>query len=192
MLSETELKIIAAFFPEGTERATKEIEKRSKYSHERVYSTLEALAKKGILSKKKIGKASVYNIFRFTDTIYLAFVYYSINKKDKFIKRHTSVWNALDEFIRKTKPTLAIVFGSYSKGEVREKSDVDVLCIGRKETEKTALSLRHKYNFNITPVIVKKEDFRNIKSENTELWEDLINFGIVLKGQEIFYELVYG
>jgi len=38
ILNETELKILAAFFPEGIERTTKEIENRSGYSHERAYS----------------------------------------------------------------------------------------------------------------------------------------------------------
>ena len=59
MLNETELKILSSFFPEGTERTTKEIESRLGYSHERAYSTLKALEEKGILSKKKVGKALV-------------------------------------------------------------------------------------------------------------------------------------
>ncbi len=87
---------------------------------------------------------------------------------------------------------MVILFGSHSKGEAKERSDIDVLCvIGSTETEKIALSLRHKYNVKISPAIVSKEDFRNIKSENPELWEELVKFGIALKGQELFYDLVY-
>lgn len=192
MLNETELKILYAFFPEGTERTTKEIEDRSSYSHERAYSTLKILEKKGILLKKKVGKALVYSIKKFDDSVYLAFTYYSLNKKNTFAKKYSSAWKAIDEFINKTKLEMVILFGSYSKGEVKERSDVDVLCInGNSEAEKIALSLRHKYNLKIAPVIVDKEDFRNIKSENPELWEELIKFGIILKGQELFYDLVY-
>jgi hypothetical protein len=66
------------------------------------------------------------------------------------------------------------------------------LCVnGNSETEKIALSLRHKYNLRITPVIVSKNDFNNIKTENPELWDELIKFGVVLTGQELFYDLVY-
>ena len=229
MLNETELKIIAAFFPEGTERATKEIENRSGYSHERVYSTLAALEKKELLTKKKVGKTLVYSIAKFNDAIYLGFAYYSIDKKEQFIKKYPLIWNALEEFMNKSKPELAILFGSYSKGEAKERSDIDILCIGEgdkiemsetairnlaasarsKKTvsehaqehapyfstsvlDKIALSLRHKYAFKISPAIVKKNDFKNIKTENPEFWSDIINLGIVLKGQELFYELVYG
>lgn len=192
MLTEAELKVLSAFFPEGTERTTKEIEERSHYSHERAYSTLNALEEKGILLKKKVGKALVYSIRRFDDLIYLSFTYYSINKKNNFVKNYPFAWNAVEEFVNKTKPEMVVLFGSYTKGEASERSDIDVLCInGSSETEKIALSLRHKYNLRIAPVVVSKEDFKNIKSENPELWEEIIKFGVVLKGQELFYELIY-
>ncbi len=193
MLKDTELKILSAFFPEGTERTTKEIEERSGYSHERAYSTLKTLEEKRTLIKKKVGKSLVYSIRKFDDSVYLAFTYYSLNKKTGFVKKYSRVWNALDEFIGKTKPEMIVLFGSYPKGEAKERSDVDILCInGNSETEKIALSLRHRHNLKIAPVIVNKGDFRNIESENPELWGELIKSGIVLKGQELFYDLVYG
>ncbi|MDD2777935.1 MAG: nucleotidyltransferase domain-containing protein [Methanocellales archaeon] len=192
MLNEAELRIISAFFPEGIERATKEIEDRSGYSHERAYSTLKTLEEKGVLSKKKVGKALVYSIKKFDDMVYLSFAYHSLNRKDRFIKKYSSVWGAIEEFINKTKLEMVVLFGSYSKDEAKEKSDVDLLCVnGNSETEKIALSLRHKYNLRMSTVIVRKEDLQNIKSENPELWDDLIKFGVVLKGQELFYDLVY-
>ncbi len=192
MLNKAELRIISAFFPEGIERTTKEIEDRSGYSHERAYSILKTLEEKGVLSKKKVGKALVYSIKKFDDMVYLSFAYHSINRKSRFIKKYPSAWRAIEEFIDKTKLELAVLFGSYSKDGAREKSDVDLLCVnGDLETEKIALSLRHKYNLRISPVIVRKEDFPNIKSENPELWDELIKFGVVLKGQESFYDLVY-
>lgn len=192
MLNKTELKILSAFFPEGTERTTKEIENRSGYSHERAYSTLKTLEKKGILSKKNVGKALVYSIKKFDDSIYLSFTYYSLNKKNAFVEKYPSVWKAIEEFISKTKLEMVVLFGSYSKDEIKERSDIDILCVnGNSEIEKLALSLRHKYNLKISPVIVNKEDFRNIKSENPELWEEIVKFGIALKGQELFYDLLY-
>lgn len=192
MLNETELKILSAFFPEGTERTTKEIEERSGYSHERAYSTLKSLEERGVLLKKSVGKALVYSVKKFDDSVYLAFMYYSLNKKNAFVKKHPSIWKAVEEFISKAKLEMAVLFGSYSKGEAKERSDVDVLCInGNSEAEKIALSLRHKYNLKITPVIVNKDDFRNIRSDNPELWEEIVKFGIILKGQELFYDLVY-
>ena len=192
MLNEAELKVLSAFFPEGIERTTKEIEERSGYSHERVYSTLKSLEKIGILVRKRVGKTLLYYIKKFDDTIYLAFIYYSISRKNSFVERHPSIWKALDEFINKAELDMAILFGSYSKGEAGKRSDVDVLCVGgNTETERIALSLRHKYNIRITPIVITRRDFVSIKTENPEFWEELIKFGIVLKGYELFYELVY-
>ncbi len=144
------------------------------------------------MSKKKVGKALVYSIKKFDDMIYLSFAYHSINRKNSFIKKYPPAWKAIEEFINKTKLEMVVLFGSYSKDEAKDKSDVDLLCVnGNSETEKIALSLRHKYNLRMSTVIVRKEDFQNIKSENPELWDELIKFGVVLKGQELFYDLVY-
>lgn len=192
MLSETELRILSAFFPEGAERTTREIEYRSGYSHERAYTTLNSLAERGILLKKSVGKALVYSINKFDDVLYLAFAYYRLNRKSLFAKRYPIAWNAIEEFINKAEPKMAVLFGSYSRGEAKGRSDVDILCVaGRPETEKIALSMRHKYNLKISPVINREQDFGNIKSENPELWAEIVNFGIALKGQELFYELIY-
>ena len=192
MLSETELKILAVFFPEGTERTTKEIEDRSKYSHERVHSTLTQLEQKHVLNKRKIGKTALYSISRFADFIFLAFMQYSITKKHNFFEKYPLVLNALEDLIKTDAPDLVILFGSYPKGEAKKRSDVDVLCVGgSSKIEKTALSLQHRYNLKITPVVVKKRDFRNIKIENPQFWEDLIYSGIIIKGFETLYDLVY-
>lgn len=193
MLNETELRIMSAFFPEGIERTTKEVEERSGYSHERAYSTLGILEKKGILSKRNVGKSLVYSVNKFDDIVYLAFAYHSISRKTQFIHQYPQVWKAIEDFLNDAKPEMAVLFGSYSKGEAKERSDVDLFCVnGAPETEKIALSLRHKYNVRMTPVIVKKEDFRNIKRDNPELWDDVVKFGVILKGQELFYDSVYG
>ncbi len=52
MLNETELRILPAFFPEGIERTTKEMEDRSGYSHERAYSTLKTLEERCFVKKE--------------------------------------------------------------------------------------------------------------------------------------------
>lgn len=192
MLSETELRVLSAFFPEGCERSTKEIEARSGYSHERAYSALNMLEEKEILSKRRVGKALVYSIKKYGDPAYLAFTHYSLGRKGAFAKKYPQAWNAAEEFISKAKPEMAVLFGSYSKNAAGKKSDIDILCVnGAPETEKIALSLRHKYNLKISPVVISKEDFRKISSDNPELWEEIVRFGVVLKGQELFYDLLY-
>jgi predicted nucleotidyltransferase len=191
MLDDVELRVLAGFFPDAGEKTLKELQGRSGYSYERVYSALKSLEQKGLVSGRKVGKTLVYAILTSSDAALLAFTYSTVSKKEQFTKKFPNVWKVLDEFLAKASLQMAVLFGSYAKGEVKEGSDIDLLCVNGDDAEKVALSLRHKYNLRITPVLVKKGDFKNIKGENPEFWRDLVEFGIVLKGQEIFYELVY-
>ena len=191
MLNEVELRTLAGFFPEAGEKTLKELQERSGYSYERVYSALKSLKKKGVVSGRKVGKTLVYTIQTSTDVTYLAFVYFMLSKKERLAKKFPNVWRALDEFLAKTDLQMAILFGSYAKEEAKEESDIDLLCMNGSDAEKIALSLKHKYNLRINPVLIKKGDFKNIKGENPEFWRDLVEFGVVLRGQEMFYEMVY-
>jgi predicted nucleotidyltransferase len=191
MLKETELRMLAAFFPEGKERTTREIEVRSGYSHERAYSTLKGLEKRGVLRKRMVGKTLAYSVSSFDDCIYMAFVHHSIKRKENWAGKYPAVHKAIEELRKGAKPELMIVFGSYAHGEAKQASDVDVLCVGGNEVEKTAPSLRHKYNLRINPVAVTRSVLGNISEENPEFWEDLVNFGVAINGWEIFYRVAY-
>lgn len=191
MLKETELRMLAAFFPEGKERTTREIEMRSGYSHERVYSTLNELEKRGVLTKRRVGKTLAYSVPGFSDQLYMAFAHYSLKRKENWAEKHPTAHRAIEELGRGAKPDLMVVFGSYARGEAKGASDIDVLCVGGIGAEKIALSLRHRYNLRINPVVVKKSDFGNIATENPGFWEDLVNFGVVINGWEIFYRVAY-
>jgi predicted nucleotidyltransferase len=197
-MKEIEIKILATFFPYAErEYTTKEIETISNYSHERVYTTLLKLAEKGYLIKRKVGKAYVFRLNLAKDLL-LPYLYFQTEKYDKFLKSlKTSEKNLLTEFINKiSSPNLVscIVFGSYAKGEQREDSDIDILCIAAKryDIEGVALSLRHKYGKRISPLVIQAKDFKNIKKENPTFFLELKQFGIVVYGREMFYNLVYG
>jgi predicted nucleotidyltransferase len=191
MLNDVELKVLAGFFPEAGEKTLKELQERSGYSYERVYSSLKSLELKGFVSGRKVGKTLIYAVQTSSDAAYLAFTYFMVSRKEQFAKKFMNVWKVLEEFLTKTDLQMAVLFGSYAKGEAKGGSDIDLLCVNGGDAEKIALSLRHKYNLRINPVLVKKGDFKNIEGENPEFWRDLVEFGVVLKGQETFYELVY-
>jgi predicted nucleotidyltransferase len=192
MIHGTKLEILAAFFPDPGEKTTKEIEIASGYSHERVHSILTNLERKGILKKRKVGKTSVFSIVQFSDKEYFAFLFSQFIRKEKLFKKSSAPFRAIEELIEKANTDITILFGSYAKDEQRKGSDVDLLCIGSNlKTEKIALALRHRYNIRITPTNVKMKEFQKIKTENPAFWSDLLNFGIVLSGTELFFKSVY-
>jgi len=198
MLKNSEIKIMECFFPLLEDsHTTKEIENKSGYSHERVYTILMGLIKKDYLLKRKVGKTYLFSANLKKDFL-LPFIHFHTQRKEKFLKsKPISIKNLLEEFIEKISNDnliSVIIFGSYAKGEERKESDIDILCVVRKKDgiEKIALSLVHKYNKKITPVVVLAKDFPNMKKDNPSFYEDLIKFEVILCGIEFSYKLIIG
>lgn len=190
MITESELRVMAGFFPEGSSVTIKDIEKASGYSYERVYSTLRDLQKKRIVEGKKVGKTWSFKLDYKRDASLLSFVYYGMNKKEEFEKSYRSVSNLLGEYLQGVDARCAVVFGSYAKGEAKRGSDVDLLLVTSDEDfEKKALALRYKYNLRLNPV--KVLSVRIIKEENKTFFKEIKDFGVVIKGFEYFFEQVY-
>lgn len=197
-MKEIEIKILASFFPKAEkEYTTKEIEEISGYSHERVYTTLISLTRQDYLTKKIVGRTSLFKL-NLTKNLLLPFLYFQMEKSKKFFNSlKISEKKLLTEFIKKISSSdliSAILFGSYAKGEQKKDSDIDILCIVRKryDIEKIAISLKHKYGKQIAPIIVTAKDFPNMEKENLTFFLELKEFGIVLYGREGFYNLMYG
>jgi predicted nucleotidyltransferase len=191
MLIKNELDILSSFFPTLEEKTSKSIEESVKLSHEPVFRTLKSLVKNGYLKVRKVGKTNVYK-FVFNEDSYLVYTYYMTKKLKSFKSSHSLLFKRIKEFAELTECESIILFGSYAKGEETKRSDIDVLCVGcSKDVEKIALSFKTKYNINISPVAVRKNSFKKIKTDNPAFYKDLIRFGIVFKGLEFFFREVY-
>ena len=57
------------------------------------------------------------------------------------------------------------------------------------EIESIARSLTHKYGSRLNPVKVKS--IKDIEKDNRAFYEDVVEYGYVMKGLEYFYEQVY-
>ncbi len=193
-LSEKEIRIIICFLPFLDSYTTKEIEEKSKYSHERVYTILMSLVNKNYLVKRKTGKTYLFSVNKNKD-ILLPYVHFHIKRTEKFLElKPVFLKNMLSEFIKKIyndNLISVVLFGSYAKGKERKSSDIDILCVARRKynIEKVALSLEYKYNKKVTPIVILSKDFENMKKDNPAFYKDLIESGIILYGIESFYRL---
>lgn len=192
-ISHLEGTIIASFFPEAEEMTIKEIQERTGYSYERVNSALKSLARKNIIKEKNVGKTLVYSIDLHNLYVEIGFSYYTLKREIEFIRKHRMIYSAIKEIMDNPFIWGAILFGSYSKGTETKQSDVDIICISnkKKEIESFIYSLKHKYGFNFSPVILPLYEFPNIKKDNPELWYDLKMYGLVFKGEDYFYSYMY-
>ncbi len=192
LLSQREISVLSAFFPEAEPRTALEIQNRCGYSHERVHSTLKALEEEGIITSKAVGKSLLYSLHNF-GAAYIASAQLALARKAKFSDKYPQLVPILDEFFKKTRSDLLIIFGSYSRMQPLKDSDLDILCVNPKgNAERGAAEISHRYGFKLAPVSVSLEEFPKIKQDNPELWKSLKHEGIIWKGHEWFYDQMYG
>ena len=191
-LSENELRVLGSFFPEGREITLKIVQERIKLSYEPIHRILKQLVGKKLVIEKKFGKTLVYSLDFSKEKIRIAFSLYANEKREKFEEKYMNIYRALSKINEEYIDFLAI-FGSYAKGTPTKKSDVDVLCISSNKTkvESKIKSLKYETNLEFVPVIMSKTEFAKIKDENKQFWNDLVDYGIVFKGYELFYYDAY-
>ena len=190
-MNETELRVLAGFFPATKNITIKELEQKSDYSYERVYSSLKKLKEYVAVRSKKVGKTLTFSLVTESDLALLGFFYHSIKRRSEFAKSNRTVWKLLKEFSANDDIKCVILFGSYAKDNASDTSDVDVLCVADADTEIDAIarSLSHKYGIRINPVKVRS--IKDIETDNRAFYEDMVEYGYVIKGLEYFYEQVY-
>ena len=181
------------FFPKLDNLTSKEIETKSGYSHESTFRILKGLVEKKCLIEKKIGKTNIYEFIKDRDLTYQVFTNYMTKRRLDFKQRYLLLYKRLYEFLNEVKPEgPAILFGSFAKGTETKNSDIDILLIKNKSDIQNMVQIfKTKYKINLQTVIVKPSDFNNIKKDNLQFWEDLIDYGIVLDGFDLFFKDVY-
>jgi len=191
-LSGNELKVLSSFFPEGEEITLKIIQERSKLSYEPVHRIIKRLVGKRLLLEKKFGKTLVYSLDFTKEKIKIAFILYANERKEKFAEDYGRIYRALSN-INEEDTDFLVVFGSYAKANPTKHSDVDVLCISsnKKKVESKLRGLRYETNLEFTPIVMSKTEFAKIKKENEQFWKDLVEYGIIFKGYELFYYYAY-
>ena len=191
-LSGNELNVLGSFFPEGKEITLKVIQKRSKLSYEPVHRIVKQLVDKKLLFVKKFGKTLVYSLDFTKEKIKIAFILYSNERKEKFAEDYGRIYKALSK-IDEEDIYFLIVFGSYAKDNPTKQSDVDLLCVSpnKNKVESKLKGLRYETNLEFTPVVISKTEFAKIKKENEQFWRDLVDYGIIFRGYELFYYYAY-
>ncbi len=181
------------FFPKLEQLTSKDIEDKSGYSHESTFRILKNLVEKECLVTKKIGKTNVYEFVKDRDLIYQVLSKYVTKRRLEFKQGHPLLYKRLYEFLNEANPEgPAIIFGSFAKGTETKNSDIDMLLVtNKKDVKDIARVFKTKYSIDLQPVIVKPSDFSDIKKDNTPFWEDLILYGIILDGLDLFFKEAY-
>ena len=191
-LSESELDILKSFFPRTKELTLKEIMQKTGYSYEPINRIVHKLTKRKILLERKFGKTLVYDLNTKRTESKVAFYVSATERTNNFSGKHSSIFAGISE-IPEEDAELIILFGSYAKGAAKKDSDIDLLIVSSNsnKVEVDITSMKRRYGLEVHPIIIPKIEFVKIKEENKELWDSLIENGIIFKGYEVFYHYAY-
>ena len=139
---------------------------------------LMELSKKKLLIAKKDRVYNVYTSNTESDRFKLNAKFYMIDKMQKS--------GLLDYLNKELKPEAVVLFGSIAKGEYSIKSDIDLFVISELKKTINLEKFENKLGRKIQLFIYTYKEFKNMKSKNKELLNNILN-GIVLSGYlEVF------
>jgi len=143
-----------------------DIKKDLKISRAGIHSALQELLKKDLIQRKQKGKAYVYQ----------AKLELSVLKQFKILDSVIE----LQSLVKRLSPLVdkIILFGSCSRGENTEDSDIDLLIITH-DKEGVKEGLKRFMNFCLKPIIKTQVEFVNLEKKDPTFYSEMIR-GIIL------------
>ena len=192
---ETKIKIIDALDKNKKGIHIRELARLVKTSYNNTARNIKILEKENTI--KRIKDANLIKI-KLRDSP-LTVAYLKQAHTENFLKLPKKIINSASEFLNEMqeKPLIALVFGSFAKGNYTGNSDIDVLLVFQKiinqaDIENTAKRIGMRRNTKITPVYVDYGQFeKNFLNKNHEFSNEIRQNVIILAGIEHYYRLLW-
>ena len=193
---ETKIKIIDALDKNKKGIHIRELARLVKTSYNNTARNIKILEKENTI--KRIKDENLIKI-KLRDSP-LTVAYLKQAHTENFLKLPKKIINSASEFLNEMqeKPLIALVFGSFAKGNYTGNSDIDVLLVFQKiinqaDIENTAKRIGMRTNTKITPVYVDYGQFeKNFLNKNHEFSNEIRQNVIILAGIEHYYRLLWG
>lgn len=191
----TKLKIIAELEKRHEGVHLREISRLVKTGLPNAKRFIDILEKEKVIRKKK--EANLLKIYLKEGQKTIAYLKQTNN--EKFDLLPVKVQNAIIEFLDEleVKPLLAVIFGSYAKGNYTKDSDIDILLVFQKvesgkEIENTARRISMRTNTKISPVYVDYNNFeKNFLNKEHDFSREIRQDAIIIIGVEYYYKLLW-
>ena len=153
------------------------------------------LEKEGILKKQKDANLVILKLKNYIRTIAMLKQVHT----EKLLKTPEKIQNSIHDFINEleTKPLIALIFGSYSKGTYTKNSDLDILLVFQnienpKKIENTATKIGMRTNVKINPIYVDYKNFeKNFLDKKHDFSKEIRDKIIIIQGVELYYYLLW-
>lgn len=187
-------------------RYTRELARISKTGKSTISEEFPKLVKLGILDRRNEGR-EVYYRLRLTNarTRKLCELFETERREGFYGKSRRLAW-ALQDFTKRVFDFLPqvqtlILFGSTARGQLTRTSDIDLLAIVpnveqkafnelMKSVDKIAHDVNATYGFPFSVVTMTIKDFETAVREKKRIAQDVQHEGIVLFGEERYYQLL--
>ncbi|MBU3913339.1 MAG: nucleotidyltransferase domain-containing protein [Nanoarchaeota archaeon] len=193
----TKLKIIAELERNHNGVHLREISRLVKTGLPNAKRFLEILEKEKVVRREKDANLVKFKLRDSERTI----AYLKQVNTDKLLGLPGKINTAVREFLEEleVKPLLAIIFGSYAKGNYTKESDVDVLLVFQKlekgkdkDIENDAKRISMRTNTKISPVYLDYENFeKNFLNKEHDFSREIRQDVIISVGIEYYYKLLW-
>jgi predicted nucleotidyltransferase len=180
-INKNSLKIIE-ILKEGRAYFNEIYEKTKIKSKNNLLKNLNLLTTSKILTKEE-NKSNTFYSINYSNNLTIAVL--NLINKNKFEKLPFEIKKSISECSLIIKPRIAILFGSYAKGNYTNKSDIDLLFFDTLKEQKEKIkdiSKTYGVKLNITLMNLKE---LNLKSESLM---HIFKTGYPLIGEEYFYD----
>ena len=184
VLNDKDLEILENFIGDYNKKIYgRDIAKRLRMNQKTVSNVLNKLERRHVLKFSVEGKNKYYYLNHLNPSVKEIIKLVEINRKIKLIETYKKFRDLFNKLESRTDGIIAI-FGSYANLSANEKSDIDVLAMGKiKETK----DLEGLYGIKINIVKIDKNKF----NKEDVLIKEVIKNHVVLKGVEEFIGLIW-
>ena len=192
---ETKIKIINELDKNKKGIHIRELARLVKTSYSNTVRNIKILEKENTIKKEKDGNLIKIRLKKYPLTI----AYLKQAQTENFLNLPKKVSNSINEFLNELeeKPLVALIFGSYAKGNYSNNSDIDIFLVFQKinnptNIENTAKRVSMRTNTKLSPVYVNYKEFgKNFLDRNHDFSNEIRQNIIILLGVEHYYELLW-
>jgi len=192
---ETKLKIITELEQKPNGIHLREISRLVNSGLPNVKRFLEILEKEKVVKKEKEANLVKFKLRDSQKTL----AYLKQTNNEKFALLPVRIQSVVLDFLNEIeiKPLLAIIFGSYAKGNYTKESDIDVILVFQKlenvkDIENTAKRISMRTNTKISPVYLEYKNFeKNFLDKNHDFSKEIRQKVIIINGIENYYQLLW-
>lgn len=192
---ETKIRIIDVLDKNKNGIHIRELARIVKTSYNNTARNIKILEKENIIKKEK--DANLIKIKLKNNPLTIAYLKQA--HTENFLKLPKKASGPINEFLNelKEKPLIALIFGSFAKGNYTENSDIDILLVFQRinnqtNIENTAKRVSMRTNIKLNPVYVNYERFeKNFLNKNHDFSNEIRQNVIILEGIEHYYRLCW-